>query len=188
MSYELRITNIRGMIGINQTDALLSIRQPRADLEISSSPPQLNMHTEHLRIKIDQSQCFSEAGLKGVLELTGEFAKRGQQAALEAIGTIISEGNRMANIVNKADAIAEIAAERAVPPPAETNIVLMPTSRPKIEFEGGLSFDPEAGQVNIRAKANPPEINVQDGSLEIYLLQRPEFRMEFVGQNVDITG
>lgn len=185
---QLKITNIHGQIGININDASLSIRQPQADLEITTKPAELNMETRQVRIKIDQSQCFSEAGLKDVFELTEEFAQRGREAALEAVSNIAGEGDRMAMIQNHADAFAEIATNKALPPPADFNITLMPVSKPKIDFEGGVYFNPRMGQVDIRAQENSPEISATQPSVDIYMLQKPEFSFEFVGNTVDIWG
>lgn len=185
--YELRITNIHGVIGINKNDAVLNIRQPRAQLEIETEPAQLNISTRQAQVKIDQSQCFSEAGLKSCLELTDEFAQRGQQAAMAAISEKVSEGNRMAMIKYKSSAIAEIAAQKAFPPPDEYNIALMPKSRPKIDFEGGISFNPSPGRVNIRAVTNPVEFEASPPAISFYWLRQPFFSMEFVGKNIDVN-
>lgn len=184
---QFKVTNIHGQIGINKNDATLSIRQPKADLEIVSEPAELNTQNKQVRIKIDQSQCFSEAGLKDIFELTEEFAQRGKEYALEAIGKIVDEGDRMAMIENHADAFGEIATAKALPPPAEVNITLIPVSRPKIEFEGGISFNPRIGELRINSRINSPQISATYPSLEVYLLQKPEFHFEFVGNNVDIS-
>jgi hypothetical protein len=188
LGMQLKVTNIHGQIGININDASLSIRQPPADMEITTKPAELNMETNQVKIKIDQSQCFSEAGLKDVFELTEEFAQRGREVALEAVGNIAGEGDRMAMIENRADPFVEIATNKALPPPAEFNIALMPVSRPKIEFEGGVYFNPQMGQVDIRVQINAPEISSTQPSLDIYLLQKPVFSFEFVGNTVDIRG
>jgi hypothetical protein len=185
---ELQITHIRGQIGINTRSADLSIRQPMADMEITTTKPQANAKIDQVRIKIDQSQCFNEAGLKNVTAFRDEITQRGKAAVIKAIASTVDEGNRMAMIKNKSNAIAEIAAEKTFPPPADFNIVLMPQSRPKIVFEGGFSFSPEAGTVNIYFKPNKPEIEVTRGSVETYLLQRPYFKFEFIGNNVDVSA
>ena len=188
MKLSLQITNIHGQIGINTNNAEQSIRQPQAELNIQTTPSELNMHTEHVRIRIDQSRCFAEAGLKSVFELTYEFAQRGIQASLEAIGNEVYEGNLMGAIKNKIDAIAAIAAQKAFPPPADFNIALMPQSRPKIDFIGGeVSYNPQMGNVSIEIRPNKAEINVTPGSVEIYMLQKPYFHFEFIGNNVDVS-
>ncbi len=185
----LQITNIPARIGINKNDAVLSIRQPKADLQIETEPAMLNMKQEHVRVKIDQSQCFSEAGLKGRAELSEEFAQLGRQAVLDGIARMVDEGNTMAAIANGQNAVANIAAAKVFRPPDDFNIDFIPKSRPRIEFEGGkVFFDPQPGKVNIRAKINPPEISATYPQLQFYTLQQHEFRMEFVGDRLDIRG
>lgn len=185
---KLRITNIHAQLGINKHDAILSIRQPKAELQITTIPTELNTKTERLKITIDQKQCFSEAGLKDIFELTREAAERGKQAVLEAIARTTTEGNRLAMIENKSDAIVEIAAEKSLPAPADTNITFIPRSRPKIDVTGGtVSFSPKRGGVKIDIRAIQPELNTTSPEIEFYFLQKPVFKFEFVGNNVDVS-
>lgn len=183
----LQVTNVHGQIGITTHNSVMQIRQPKAQIEMKTVPAELNAHTELVQVKIDQRQCFSEAGLKPPAELSQEFAQRGKQAALDATAKKVYDGNRMATIKNKVDVVAAIATENALPPPDDFNITLMPTSRPKINFEGGVSFSPRWGRVDIKVVINRPEINVTPGWVEVYLLQKPNFSFEFVGDNVDLA-
>jgi hypothetical protein len=185
---ELRITHNHAKIGINKIDAFLSIQQPRANMEIKTTPADLGLEIEKPRVIIDQSQCFSEAGLKGIFELTEENAQLAQQAALEAIGNYATEGTRLAQIETRVNVIAEIGAEKLLPEPAEINIKFIPQSRPKIDVVGGVKFNPQMGKVDINIQANRPKIDVKNGSVEIFMLQKPEFHFEFVGNNLDIKG
>ena len=187
INYELRITNIHGIIGIDKNDAVLSVRQPSAELQIRTKPTQLNATTKQAQVVIDQSRCFSEAGLKSYLELTDEFAQRGRQAALEAIAQNVVEGNRKANINIKADAVGEIAADKVFRAPDEFNITLMPTSRPKIDFVGGISFDPRPGEVNINFTPNSVEFSATAPTISFYWKQQPYFSFEFIGKNLDVN-
>jgi len=187
VDYELRVTNIHGLIGISKNDAFLSVSQPHAELHLKTEPAQLNARTRQAQVRIDQTQCFSEAGLKGFLELTDEFAQRGRQAALEAIVQTVAEGNRMADIKVKTDAVGEIAAGKAFRPPDDYNISLMPRSRPKIDFVGGITFDPRPGGININSVANPVDINATAPSINFYWKRQPYFSFEFVGKNLDVN-
>ena len=186
---QLQINSIRGQLGIIRHDAVLSIRQPRAQVKMTSMPAELNTRTEHIKVRIDQSQCFSESGLKRVFELSDELAARARQAVLEGIAAVAVEGNRMSMIENKSNAVVEIALDKTFTPPADFNVDLMPKSRPKIEFEGGkVHFDPVLGGVNIEVQVNPPEISATPASIEYFWQQKPFFRMEFIGNNIDVLG
>lgn len=186
---QLQITNIRGQLGIIRHDAVLSIRQPRAQVKMNTVPTELNMRTEHIKVKIDQSQCFRETGLKSVLELSDESAALGRQAVLDGVARVVDEGNILAMIENKSNAVVEIALDQTFTPPADFNVDLMPKSRPKIEFVGGeVNFDPVLGGVNIEVQVNPPEISATPASIEYFWHRQPFFRMEFIGNNIDLLG
>lgn len=184
---QLQVTNIRAQIGISTYDAVISVRQPGAGMEIATRRPVLNARTEHPQVRIDQRRCFAEIGRKGIDEFTGDFAREGREAVIVAVSRMVREGNRMAAIKNKADAVAEIAMNKALPPPVDFNITLIPTSRPKIDFVGGVSFNPEPGVVNINFNPGTAEFQSTRGRVELYLQQKPEFAFQFVGENVDIN-
>lgn len=188
LDYQLKVTNIHGLIGIRKNDAVLSLSQPRAKLNIETEPAQVNIHTTQAQVRIDQSQCFSEAGLKDVFELTEEFADSGRQTALEAIARIVAEGNRMANIKIKADAVGEIAADKVFRQPDQYDIALIPKSRPKIDFVGGISLEPQPGRISIEAVLNPAQIEATAPSLNYYWQKHPFFSFKFVGKNVDVNA
>lgn len=183
---ELRVTAKHGQIGIRTADAVLSMRSFRPSMTVSTQRPELNVQNRPVRVKIDQSQCFSEAGLKGIFELNRDIAQEGRQAVLEGIAQMVADGNTMAAIQHKSEAVVELAVEKSLPLPADFNITFIPRSRPLIEVEGGVSFNPTPGRVNLQVEVRPTEIKYQPYQIDIYLAQRPEFHYEFVGQNIDI--
>lgn len=179
------ITTKPALIGINTTNTTMSIRQPKADFELKVRKPELEIHTEQGRIQIDQSQCFNEAGLMDIFTLTEDAAERGRQAAFEAIGRIVDEGNMLASIENGSNAIAEIAYQRSFTE-HEFDIGTIPKSRPKIDFIGGnVDIKVHEGDVEILTKPNKPIIDVENGSVEIFLRQKPEINIEYIGSNID---
>lgn len=181
----IKITSTNALIGIQTTPAKMSIRQPKADFDMRQKHPKIILNTEPVKITIDQSQCFSEAGLKGYMELTDDAAARGRQAVLEGIGRIVSEGNTLAAIENKHDAIAEIAASNFIQV-AERNIDFIPKSRPKFDVVGGnVDISVDEGTVEINSKQNRPIIDVEVGSVEISLRQHPSISFEYIGKEID---
>lgn len=181
----IKITTTNAQIGIQSTPTKMSIRQPKADFDMQQKHPKILLETEPIQIRIDQSQCFAEAGLKSYSALTEEQAARAKQAALEGIGRIVSEGNTLAAIENKYDAIAEIAASNFIQV-ADWNIDFIPKSRPKIDFVGGnVDISVDEGTVELRAKQNNPIIDVEVGSVEISLIQRPSISFEYIGKEID---
>lgn len=87
-------------------------------------------------IIIDQSQCFSEAGLKSISELIYNHAQKGRQDAMAAIERINLEGHRMKEIQNGPGAIAQIAKSKFIEGMAPFIYDAIPKSRPYIEVVG----------------------------------------------------
>lgn len=183
----LRISKTDALLGIKTTPAKVSISQPKADIEMHQEYAKLRISKEPLQIRIDQSQCFSEAGLKNNTAFAEDIAMRAQQAILEGIGRTVSEGNTMADIENRANAIAEIAAGNSIQV-SDFNIDFIPKSRPIIDFIGGkLDIQVDEGFVELKSKPNRPVIDVEVGGVEIYLRQKPELKIEYIGNKLDKT-
>lgn len=87
-------------------------------------------------IIIDQSRCFSEAGLKSISELIYNHAQKGMQDAMAAIERINSEGARMKEIQNGPGAIADIGKSKFIEGMAPFIYDAIPKSRPRIEVVG----------------------------------------------------
>lgn len=181
----IKITRTDALIGINTTPTKVYIQQPKADFEMAIKEPKLEIDTEQVEIRIDQSQCFNEAGLKNNTALLEDYVGRSQQAFAEGVSRIVSEGNQMAAIENKIDAIAEIAFSNSIQV-ADWNIDFIPKSRPDIDYVGGtVDIRLDRGYVDIKSKPNNPIIDVEVGGVEIYLRQKPDIKFEYLGNNID---
>jgi hypothetical protein len=181
----IRITKTDALIGINTTPTKVYIQQPRADFELDIKDPKVEIHTEQVQIRIDQSQCFGEAGLKNNTALREDLANRSQQALAEGVSRIVAEGNQMAAIENRSDAIAEIAFSNSIQV-LDWNIDFIPKSRPQIDYVGGtVDISLDAGYVDIKSKPNMPIIDVEVGDIEFYLRQETSIKFEYVGNNLD---
>ncbi len=185
---ELRIQHTWPQVGIDTTQGQLSIEQKPAQMEITSKPAQLQGGGEAFRVEINQYPCWAEVGLKNSTDLLREFAQRGHADALEGIGRRAAEGDQLASIETKVDAIVAIATNVLLPPPDEFNIALMPTSRPEINFVGGKKLTIEPIPVDIKVTPQGAKIDFNPGKVDIYLKQKPEFSFEFVGDNIDSYG
>ncbi|MDF2804113.1 MAG: hypothetical protein K0S61_4016 [Anaerocolumna sp.] len=182
----LRITTTNALLGINSTPTKISIVQPKADFQMSIDHPKMEIHSEQVKVQIDQQQCFNESGLKDFATLTRDNAAEAKQACFEGIARRVGEGNRMANIKNRSDAIAEIAFSNSFTQHV-FDIVSMPKSRPKIDFIGGtVDITAHEGSVGIQSKINMPIIDVQVGDVEIFSKQYPEIKFEYTENKVDV--
>lgn len=182
----LRITRTDALIGINTTPTKLSITQPKANFEMRIEDPKLDIHTEQVKVIIDQQQCFNESGLKDFETLSRDHAMEGKQAVFEGIGRRVNEGNMKGDIKNGGNAIAEIAFNSFFTHHV-FDIESMPKSRPKIDFVGGtVDIRVDEGFVEMESKAYTPIIDVQIGDVEIFMKQKPEIKVEYVGNEVDV--
>lgn len=185
--FSLRITRTDALIGINTIPANMSISQPKADFEIHQKHAKVNVRTEPIEIRIDQRQCFNEAGLKDNTAFMEDNIQEAKQDLLQGIGRVISEGNMMANIESNVDAIVEISLNNSIKV-YDFNVDFVPKSRPKIEFLGGnIDIQVDEGYVELKTKPNKPVIDVEVGKVQIYLRQNPELKIEYLGNNMDET-
>lgn len=184
----LQIRQTYGQIGIETHRAWMDIRQIPPKAYIEQRPPEVIIDRKLPKVYIDQTQCFAESGLKPVLQLAREFYQDGLKAALEATGRIAEEGTRMVRIEDGGNPIADIAYERAYRE-YQYNIVQMPKSRPKIEWD--------MGYLNIDWKINPAkiewelytraQIDLYPHKVNIYMKQWPHIEIRYVGNNVDLS-
>lgn len=181
----LRITRTEGLIGINTTPARMQISQPKPDFEIQQKNSTVILRTEPIQVRIDQSQCRNEIGYKTNTAFMDDISERGQQAVMEGIARIVAEGNRMAEVPNNGSAIAQIVAENSLQV-YDYNIDFLPKSRPEIDFVGGnVDISVDQGYADIRSKPNKPIIDVEIGSVEVYLRQKPDLLIEYIGNQID---
>lgn len=182
----LRITTTDIALDIRTRAAQVSISQPKADMEITRKAPKVIVDSEPIQIRIDQSQCFNESGLKDYAALSRESANMGRQAVFEGIARRSSEGSLLSDIARGGNAIAQIAASNSYRM-HEFGIVTMPASRPVIDFVGGtMDIRVEEGFIDLRSSPNKPVIEVEPGSVDISVSQYPDIQVQFIGNEVDI--
>lgn len=177
----LSITTIKGQIGIQTTKASLNIEQPKGEQSIRQIKPQMIIDRELPRVLIDSSQPLSEMGRKPWSEVAAEYAQLGRQQAIETIGRIVSDGNRMAMIQNKMpEAIPEIALTNSTPKQHEFNFALIPTSRPKIEVTGHLDIQWQLGGVEYNYTPRRPVADYQPYKVNIYMEYYPKTEIRYI--------
>lgn len=181
----ISINRVDSTITIDTTNAKLYIKQPPAELSINSENSSIEVHSELARIVIDQRQCFNESGLMDNTTLSQDIAQRSRQAVMEGIGRMVYEGDFLASVKSGKNAIAELSRNNAIQI-REFNMVTMPRSRPVIEVVGNtLDIRIREGGIEVHAKPNSPEIDVEPGGVAISLDRYPSIEIHFTGNNVD---
>jgi len=177
------INTVKGQIGIDTTRGSMEMQQPRGEQSISQTKAKMNIQSELPRVIIDQYECFAEAGLKNMRDLTAEYAQLGKQAAFEGIARRVDDGNRLATIGNNMpNAIPEIAKKNAWKPEREFGLATIPKSRPKIDVTGSLNIEWQLGGTDISFTPRQPIINYQPGKVDIYLKQRSSIDIRYVDE------
>lgn len=171
-----------GRIGIDTTPAEININNKNADLDIKQVPAKMEIDHKLPQVHIDQYQCFYESGLKSIFDLNHDEAGKSAEIGLEAIGKIADDGDALASIENHQDVITELAQEAGIQD-TNFNVDLMPKSRPKIWFDGYLNINWIEGGVEINAIPHKPEIKAIPGSINIYMIQYPSIKIDYVGKN-----
>ncbi len=178
----LQVNHTWGQLGVNRTSGHMEMKRPENQLNMSVSQAKVSVESTLPKVTIDQSQCFSEAGRKGNVDLTAEMVSLSKSAMLSSIGRIVDQGNQQADILNGHNAIQDQAYYNAFEQfDREFNYGTIPRSRPKIDvIEGQLDIKVTKGQVTNNTVPEKVTLQYKKGSLEIYLKQRPSIETKFV--------
>lgn len=185
MHIEMRSQN--AYLGIKSDRPIQSIEQPKSELNIHQEQSKVEVESTLPKVQIDQTQAFSESGLKGVLELGLENAKRAMGIMVEKIARIVDEGNQFADIQSGVDAVAENAENNAYSQfDSDLTITTMPMSGPNIEvIEGINDIKVTGGMVETNPVIRKPIVSYQPGKVNIYLEQRNSLTITAVGDKFD---
>ena len=136
----LNINQQSAQIGIRSSQARMQISMPRGQMRIQNTRPQIQVDTQMPTFRVPRERLRSELGLAGPLSFAKEFRNKGRGAALQAIATYASEGDFIANKNIPGDkSIPMMVANkmRQLFRKPETNIGLMPSSPPSLEWTKG---------------------------------------------------
>lgn len=172
-------------LNISQQYAKLELTSQRAKLNMKTIAPRVEIDTEPAKVEIrqpmgkleiDQSPCRASYGIKSPTDFSREIAEEGKRAALEAIARIAQEGQRMASIESKEDAIVAMATETNFPPPPQ--VVLARTASPNIRYTASpVEFQVTQGRVNINPQLGSIQTDYQPGTVQGHITQYQSVRM-----------
>ncbi|MFZ5968976.1 MAG: DUF6470 family protein [Bacillota bacterium] len=186
---DLRISSTPALIGVKTNWGKLEMKQPAADMDIQIQKPSLEIRSEQIKVQIDQSQCFSEAGLKGIDDFMKERVGVSKKGFQKGLAKIVRQGNEMMQIDTGINVIAKQAKESMFEDKAQLTLVSMPKSRPKIDFMGGtVDIQVVEGAVDVNVQVNKPVGNYIPGNVDIYLKQKNSLNIEYVGNQLDTTA
>ncbi|ENH98394.1 hypothetical protein J416_00364 [Gracilibacillus halophilus YIM-C55.5] len=179
---QLRIQSQDAMIGLRTQNAKLdmnydpakqSIRQPKADMQIRTTPSKLT---------IDQSQAFADVGIKPTSQMIEEKAQEGKQKLMEVIARRRRQGDELMKIEKGGNPIKRQAKENGHDEKKQFNIGWIPSAN-------SVKIDYQPAEVNVQVTPREPEINnqptevqyqYQRGNVETYVEQKNWLEIDFI--------
>lgn len=184
---QIRMHQTYAQIGLRTVEPVQEIQQIPADLSIKQYPSKMNIDRKPSQLEIDQEQAWNELNLKKISVLSADMAEFSKQEGFEAIAQISQEGDQLARIEHKNDAVASIATEKGNPEPADFNVAFIPSyGSVKIHYTPSeLSINWEQGGTEIEFTPHKPIHNYTPGKTKVYLRQMQDLQIDFVGLNVN---
>lgn len=149
-----------------------SIRQPKADVQMTTRPSRLTVESHPIRFEVDQSKAFSAYTGGNMIDMNARIYSGIEKNFLENMAERVEHGNELAAIHKPSNTIANIVGTnwKAKPfpeirtPASMDNVdVRFETHAPSIRFESAVS--------ELNVTVNKPEIEYHRGKLDIYVKQ-----------------
>jgi len=181
----LQIRQTPGLIGIDADRGQYSIQQPRADMEISTQPAQLEFQHFQPELKVDQSKAIAAYNGGPLPEMNARIYSGMQQIFLQNMAKKVERGDNLAAIHIPGNTISNIVG---------TDIASIPYP----EFRGPASVDNvdvhfevrpmessyQPAVTDLSVQANRPEVEYTRGKLDIYMQQHPS--VQFTPPELDV--
>ncbi len=174
-------------IGVNIYNASLNRQSREAKIGIKTEQAQIQIDSTMPKVNIDQSQCFSESGLKSMAELTADYASKGIGKMYQGVARIVAQGNQLAQI-----------GSNPIPEQAKYNaygqfehsfgIVTMPRSRPDVILIKGQLDIGVTGDVNLNYQPGAMDAQYNAGKVEVYLAQKNYMKTRYEKTALDLKG
>lgn len=163
--------------------AQLNQQSTPAKVQMETTPATLEIRQPHGELTIDQTPCRYSIGLKNNADFARDNAELGRQTAMDTIGRIAEEGDRMAHIASKEPVFANLAAESSIASPLD--ITWAPIAAPDIQYHANpVEFNPIAGNVNLTVQPGTVQGDYQPGSVDIKVSQYPSVEISAVDVKV----
>ena len=164
-------------------NAQLNLQSTRAKVQMETTSATVEIRQPHGELTIDSTPCRYSIGLKNNGDFARDNAAFGRQTARNAIARIVDEGNQMARIENKSDAIADIAANSGVS--EVPGITLAHIDAPDIHYQANpVQFNPTPGEINVTIQPGTIQGDYQPGSVDIRVTQYPSIEFSTVDVKV----
>jgi hypothetical protein len=166
----MRILNVATQpiaMNMETQDATLNLHTTSPQIQMNTEAAKLEIHQPKGTLEIDGTPFRYSYGIKNWQSFSRDNAQDSKNAGLQAIAEIAQEGDRMALIESKEEAVVAIAEQTNFPEMGE--LTWAPLERPDIHYT-----------------LNRPQIDVIDGSFDL-TLQRGSVQQDYQPGKVDIS-
>lgn len=178
MKVAVQISQTPALIGINTTPGKLEMSSKKADLQITRTPGEWNIHSGDAQMTIDQSKARAAYTGGTYREMTQRIYSGVEQLWLQAIAKRVEQGDRMANPQKAGNTIGEIYGTdwqpvsypeiRGMPSYDNVDIHVEPTP---------VQMEYRQDELHFQVEQNLPEYRYTQASVEIYLRQKPSLTL-----------
>lgn len=178
----LQITSVPVQYKLNIEHARLEYQQdfiPRA--EVKTTPPELNLETQNIQVRLDTYQARRSVGFNKVQDLIADGADRGRQAVTESMRNSVETGKQMSNIAEGVT-ISQIIEQKTIGNQPGVYTAFLPSGGTDISWvPNNINIDYQGGSLNYDWKDMQQELNYVPGSVHMEILEYPRVDIEYTG-------
>ena len=171
-------------VGVRSTPGKMHITVPRMEMKITTESPHMEIDKQNPSFRINRKKINSESGLKSPSEITMAYRDAGKAGAWKGAKTAVEDGNFLGDLAKKpGDRVVKLSRNKsmsAIMKKKQTNIGLMPKSRPEVEWDRGymrINWSKHSIVIDWDGEYMPQLTIDPKYSLEIYLRTEPYFRI-----------
>ncbi|MCO1601336.1 DUF6470 family protein [Desulfosporosinus nitroreducens] len=172
---------IRLNYNINNAQMNLRTTLPKVQLETTAATVEISQPQG--KLTIDQYPCRYSIGIKNNTDFARDIAAKGKQTVMNTIGRIVQEGNQLARIQSKSNAIADIAANSTVSEVPDITYAYI--ASPDIHYQANpVKFNTTEGKVDLNLNHGTVKQDYRRGSVDIQVTQYPSIEISTVDVKV----
>jgi hypothetical protein len=157
-------------------NAQLNIQTTQPKIQLETTPAAVEIHQPQGELTIDQYPCRYSIGIMNSTDFTRDIAALGRQTAMEAIARTAQEGDQLARIESKSNAIADIAANSTISEVLDITYAYI--ASPDIHYQANpVEFNPTEGKVDLTLHRGTVQMDYRRGNVDIQVAQYPSIEI-----------
>ena len=187
---QIRMQSTSMQIGLNIEQPVQQLEQKAADLSIEQPKAILEIQTTPGKLTIDQSKAREDMDLKSLSKRVEEFAQQGYQDWLAGMARRSQQGTELRHIENGGNAIASQAKQNGKRPEQQFNLGWIPSHfSVKLDYQvAQVDIDVNPQKPNIDVQINRPTHDYTAGNTDVEVLQKNSLDIDFINLFPDVIG